>query len=92
MMLMALSMTPLHSLGQDSQNEMHHDIFGHVLPLEPGSASHDINNIINSTIAFLRARQLKACVMLSCDATGTDFASCDAHGIINGMTAFLRSG
>ena len=34
-------MVPLHSLGQDDQNEMQHDFFGHLRPL----ALHDASGI-----------------------------------------------
>ena len=54
-----MPIAPLHSLGQDNQNEVQHDIFGHVMPLALVLASCDANGIVNSTSAFLRARQLK---------------------------------
>ena len=46
------SMAPFHLLGQDEQNEMQHDLFGHVLPLEQASASCNVTDIISGTTAF----------------------------------------
>ena len=64
-MPMALSITPLNSLGHDNGNGLQHDIFGHVtpfdqcqypmIPLALVSASHDTNG----TFALLRPRCLK---------------------------------
>ena len=45
------SMAPFHLLGQDAQNEMKHDISGHMMPLI--STSCDAHGIINSTTAFV---------------------------------------
>ena len=59
-MTAALSMRPLHSLAQDNQNEVHHDIFGHVTSLALALASHDADSFINGTIAFLWPWQLKS--------------------------------
>ena len=56
-MLMASSMAPSHSLGQDIQNEMQHDLFGHVMFLAP--ALHDSYGIIIGNIAFHRSRLSK---------------------------------
>ena len=52
-MSMAPSMVPLHFLGQDDQNEVQHDIIGHLMPLV--LASHDADGIINGTIALLKS-------------------------------------
>ena len=51
-MLMALSMAQLHFLVQDNQNEVHHNIFGHMMPLVLALPSHDSDNITNGTITF----------------------------------------
>ena len=57
MMSMASSVVPLHSLGQDDQNEVQHYIFGHVTAWVPALASHDISGVNNGIIAFPRSRQ-----------------------------------
>ena len=54
----APSMVLLHSLGHD-QNEVQYDIFGHVMSLGPVLEKCDADSVVNGTIAFLRARQLK---------------------------------
>ena len=46
-MTTALSVAPLYSLGQDDQNEMQYDIFGHVMLLVPAFASHTTDGIMN---------------------------------------------
>ena len=67
-------MTPFHSLGQDNQNEVQHDLFGHVIPavsaLGPydatgvgasimlASALHSANVVVNDTIPLLRPAPL----------------------------------
>ena len=50
---MALSVVPLHSLSQDDQNGVQHDIFGNVTPLVTTLESHDTDGVINGPIAFL---------------------------------------
>ena len=59
-MLTTLSLVPLHSLGQHDWNKVQHDLFGHVTSLVPvlalcnvASSSHDADDIINGTTAFL---------------------------------------
>ena len=52
-------MAPLHSLGQDDQNEVQHNIFGHVIPFGPALASCHPYSIVHGTIPFLRSRKLK---------------------------------
>ena len=92
MMPMALSMVPFHFLGQDEQNEVQHNIFGHVMPLLLASASHDADGIINSTIVFFRSRKLN--LSATCPfhhLIQLSMASCDADSVINGTIAFLRS-
>ena len=56
MMLTASSMVPLHSLGQDNQNEVQHDFFDQLKPLAPASESHNAGGIVNSTITILMSR------------------------------------
>ena len=56
MMQAASSMAPLHSLGQDDQNEVQHDFLCHVMPWVPVSASHDADGSINGTTAFPTSR------------------------------------
>ena len=90
LMPMALSMVPLHYIGQNDQSQVLHDIFGQVMPL----ASNHANGIMNDTIAFLRSRQS------NCSATWLFFmgckwapalALCDVYGIVNGTIALLWS-
>ena len=74
---MASSMAALHFLGQDDENEVKHDISGHVIPLAPVSVSHNATSIVNGTIAFLKSRQLiRGATLLfwSCAAFGTSIA------------------
>ena len=42
-MLMVLSMTPLHSLGHNNHSEVKHHFFSHVMPLVPALLSCDDN-------------------------------------------------
>ena len=56
-MPMALSMAPLYSLGQDDENEVQHDIFGHVTPLVQLTVYLDTDRFVNGTTALLRSRQ-----------------------------------
>ena len=42
--------------GQDDEGEVQHDLFGHIMLLALASASHDTEDIVNSTIAFLTLR------------------------------------
>ena len=37
-------MAPLHSEGKNNQNEVQHDLFGHVMPLALVLASHNVND------------------------------------------------
>ena len=54
---MRSSVVPLHSLAEkDNQNEMEHDIFGHVKALMPVPTSQLVNITVNDTIAFLKSR------------------------------------
>ena len=55
---MLLSMSPLHLLGNNDQNEVKYDSV-YVIPLEPELASLHANGIRNDIISFLRSRQLK---------------------------------
>ena len=52
-------MAPLCSFDQENENEVQHDIFGYVTPLESFLASCDADSVVNGTIAFCRSRQLK---------------------------------
>ena len=52
-MLMALSISPLYSLGQGNWNNVQYNSFGHVMPLMPLSVSHDVNSVINGTIPIV---------------------------------------
>ena len=45
----------LHSLGQDHQDAVQYDIFGHVMSLASAVASFDANSIIKGTTEFLRS-------------------------------------
>ena len=42
-----ISVTLIHSLGQEDQNEVQHDYFGHVMLLAPVLASCDADGIIS---------------------------------------------
>ena len=46
-------MAPLHSLHQENQNEVQHDLFGYMTPLALALASHDGKSIVNDMTAFL---------------------------------------
>ena len=39
----SITNSTMHSLGQDNQNEVQHDFFGHVTPLSPVSTSESAN-------------------------------------------------
>ena len=43
----------LNYLGQDYQNEVQHDFFGHVMPLALASVLCDVGSMLNDTFAFL---------------------------------------
>ena len=49
-------MAQLHFLAQDRQNEMQHDLFGHVMLLVLVLVSHYVYGIVNDTIVFYRLR------------------------------------
>ena len=55
MLPMASTVALLHSLGQDDQNVVKHDCFGHVTLLVQALASHDTNGEINGTTLSLRS-------------------------------------
>ena len=46
----------IHFLGQDNQNEVQQDFFGHVMPLVLAPKSKDAGNTISHTISFLKSR------------------------------------
>ena len=56
-----LLMVPLHSLGQDDQNEVQHDVLDHVTALAQASTSNYANGIVNGTITFLISKWSKWC-------------------------------
>ena len=56
----APSMVPLHSLGQDDQNDVQHNFFGHVISL--ASALY-LCNAVNDTIAFFTSEKSMRCNM-----------------------------
>ena len=58
-MPMELAIALLHSLCQADQNEVLHEFLGHVTPLAPAMASHDVDSIVNGTITFLMSQQNK---------------------------------
>ena len=45
-----------HLLAQDDQNEVQHDIFGHITPLVPALVSCDANSVVNGNITFIKLR------------------------------------
>ena len=51
-----MPMAPLNFLGQDNQNEMQHDFFGHMMLLALALMSHGADGVINGSVAFLRSR------------------------------------
>ena len=53
------SMTPLHSIGHNNQNEGKHDLFSHLIPLTPALLSCEAKYISNDVILFNRQKQLK---------------------------------
>ena len=99
MILMALSMAPLHSLGQDNSNELQQDYFGHATPLAPVSASCDANGIVNghNYIPKVKTIEMRSNITFwSCDATGIDLMwgqwHCQwQHCIPSIMTIKMRS-
>ena len=80
LMSVVLSMSTLYILAQDNQNEVQHDLFGHVRLL----ALHDNDSMVNETITFLRSRKSNE---LLHDIFGHVIplasASHDTNGIIN---------
>ena len=64
-MLIVLSMAPLHSLGQDDENEVQHNLSVHVMPLALASVSNDANSIINGTTTSLMLRTAERCNVTS---------------------------
>ena len=50
--LITLSVAPLHFFGQYDQNDMQHDFFSHTIPLAQALVSHDADGIVNGTIPF----------------------------------------
>ena len=83
MMPMASSMAPLHSLGQDDSNEVQHDIFGHVRPLELVLALQKDTGIKIATLLSLYDDNQNEMHMTfwSFEATGTahSVTSCQQH-------------
>ena len=59
--LMASSISQLYLFVQDDQNKVQHHFFSHLTLLALALASCDANGIVNSTIIFIRSRQLKQC-------------------------------
>ena len=53
---MASSMVPLDLFSQDNQNEVKHDVFGHVMHLVLALATHDANGIVSGTTTFVSLR------------------------------------
>ena len=58
-MLMALSIAPLHVIAQDDWNEMQHDFSGYIMLFALMLASHDDISIVKGTMKFLASRQSK---------------------------------
>ena len=55
-MPMGPSMALLHLFSPDNQNEVQQNFFGSWNAIVARSVSHDINNVINGTIPFIRSR------------------------------------
>ena len=82
---MASSMTQLHSLDQNVQNEIWHDLFYHVMPLGPGLAPTDENSVINGMSAFTRSRWSKwGATLLLCHVMPLTSALHNTSGFVNG--------
>ena len=84
MIAMASSVVLLHSLGQDNQNKVQHDLYGHVTTVVQALASHDVNCVISVTIAFLGQNNQ---IDLQHDSSGyvipLALASHDINGTVN---------
>ena len=94
MMLVVSSMASFHSLGQDNQNVVQHHFLVSLIPLVHVSVWHEADCFVNTTITFLRSRQLKwAATWFYGHVTPLvpALASCGEDGIFNDTTAFLRS-
>ena len=50
------SVTPFHLLGQDDQNEIQHNFFGHVKYMVLALAACDADGIVNGTAAFVSSK------------------------------------
>ena len=90
----AQSVTPLHSLGQCNWNEVLHDNFDPVMPLELALVSHDTNCVINGIFAFSGSQWLKLCstwLFHHVTPLMPTSASHDDNGIVNSTTVLVRS-
>ena len=82
-MQMALLMSPLYSLSQDSWNNVKYIYFGYMMPLMLMLALHDTTGIKNCTTAFHTSRQLKAdqhdFMVIDATGTGISVTCCQKH-------------
>ena len=84
-------MAKSHSLGQDNQIEMQHDIFGHVMPLAP-----PLNDAMASSVTPLHSlgqddqNKVKHHVFGQVTTLVLKLVSNDVNGVIKGTTVFLR--
>ena len=92
-MPMVLSMVPLYSLGQNDQNEVQHDFFGHVMSLMMAFMSCDANGVINGTITPLEKDNWNEVQhhFWPLIPLALLLVSCYANSVVNGTITFLRS-
>ena len=87
-------MAPLYLLGQDHQHDIQHDFLVMVIALALSSASFEA---MVSSMAQLHLFCQDNQYEVQHDFFGNvmhmvlELVSCDADGIVNGMTAFVRS-
>ena len=93
MTLMASSVPLLHLIVEDDQNEKQHDFFNHLALLTLASPPCDSNGIVNSTIVFIRSRQLKQCVteLFLCNPIDAGVSITWDNSVINGTIPFVGS-
>ena len=74
-------MKPLHSLGQDDQNEVPTRLFSHVTLLTLALASHDASNVVKGPLHFLGKDNQNEVqhTFWSLDATGISVTCCQQH-------------
>ena len=92
--LIVLTIVPLHFLSQHNQNDIQHD-FCHVMPRVFAALSGDNNSVISAIFAFLRSRQLKRGVtslFWPFTPLAMVLVSHHANSVVNSTTASLGGG